>query len=69
MNEKAEVKKIYYTTIELAAEEDIPFTARQLKNILFNREENGCKIAVRKVGGLLYIHKAQFMQWIESQVG
>ena len=58
--------RTYLTVVQLA-ERYPAFNVSSIRWALFNKETNGLKAAVRKVGRRVLIDEAAFIAWIESK--
>ena len=56
-----------FYTIKLFAEKYPAFNETKLRNIHFNRFQNGSEFAFAKAGKTVLIHEEKFLKWIELQ--
>lgn len=56
-----------YMTVQQLSEKYPAFTVSGIRWALFNKEQNGLRSAVRKVGRKVLIDEAAFVDWVESK--
>jgi len=57
----------YFRVKGLAKTGRHPFSEKQLRRLLYDRENNGLSKCCRKVGEMVLIREDLFLDWIENQ--
>ena len=58
----------YKTIKQIVNEGNYPFSLGQMRHFLLNRENNGLKIAIRKIGKCVYIRTDLFDKWLDAHI-